>query len=165
MSNVWSTRPPIGVLNWLANDCGNIAVLSALCMTIIFGLAGSALDFGRAYTARTQLQKSLDAAVLAAGRVLQTTQNETEALTTAQQYFDQTKPSTLTNAAASFAIENNKTLVRATVNGNVDTLVLGVLNLDSLAINVESRSEMAGGSNSGTNYELSLMLDVKIDVR
>lgn len=148
------------IICWTADRRGNIAMLSALSLSIAFGLAGGAIDFGRAYAARAQTQKALDAAVLAAGRVLQTTQNEVEAMAAAQQFYEQSKSPMLLGAAPTFSIENNKTLVRAAATGSINTLILGVLNLDSLSITVESHSEMAGSSNSGTNYEISMMLDV-----
>ncbi len=153
-------RGQSGLKRWVANDRGNVAILSALCMTIAIGLAGAALDFGRAYTARTQTQKALDAAVLAAGRVLQTTQSESEALAIAQKYYDQSKSKLLASNNVAFTIENNKTLISATAIGSVDTFILGVFKYDNLDVSVASRSEMAGGSNSGTNYEISMMLDV-----
>jgi Flp pilus assembly protein TadG len=143
-----------------ANDRGNIAILTALCLTLIFGAAGGAIDFGRAYSARNHTQTIMDAAVLAGGRVLQTTQDESAAIAAANAYYNSMKSDVVTGPSAAFTIESNKTVVRGAIAGKVDTHLLRVFNINELGINIDVNSQLAGGSTSGTNYELSIMLDV-----
>ena len=141
-------------------NSGNVAVIAAICMTLIMAATGGAVDFGRAYQARIAAQNTLDAAVLAAGRALQTSQSETDAIAAATNYYDAIKSGSIANTTPSFTIEGNKTIVRGSVTGQIDTFVLGLIDLPKLTISVDSFSMLAGGSTSGTNYELALMLDV-----
>lgn len=54
----------------LRNRRGTIAVLAAVMMTALLGMAAFSVDFGYILTARTDLQAAADAAVLAAAREL-----------------------------------------------------------------------------------------------
>ena len=64
---------------FVASESGNIAMIFGLTIAIIFGAVGGAIDYGRWLTARTQTQNAVDAAVLAAGRVLQSSGGNAEA--------------------------------------------------------------------------------------
>ena len=50
------------------NNNGSITVMFVFMMLGIFMMVGAAVDFGRAYNAKSDLQNSLDAALLAAAR-------------------------------------------------------------------------------------------------
>ena len=60
----WRGSPSIN------KERGAVAVLVALSMALLIGFAGLALDLGRLYVAKTELQNSADACALAAAREL-----------------------------------------------------------------------------------------------
>jgi len=57
---------PTNRSSFRAEERGSIAILFALTATVVVGIVGLAVDFGRLVTARAHLQSSADAAVLAA---------------------------------------------------------------------------------------------------
>jgi Flp pilus assembly protein TadG len=143
-----------------AGTGGNVAIMTALTLTIFIGATGGAIDFGRAYRARVHTQNIMDAAVLAAGRVLQTTQDEAAAIAAGNDYFNSMKLPSLLGSPPTFTVEGSKTVVRGVLAAHVDTYLLGVLDYQQLPINAQAHSILSGGSSSGSNYEISLMLDV-----
>lgn len=52
------------------NEDGSIAIVFALTLTIVVGIAGGAIDFGRAFAERQHLQASVDAAAVAGARAM-----------------------------------------------------------------------------------------------
>lgn len=137
-----------------------MAILAALTFGLMFSVTGGAIDFGRVYKARNQTQNVMDAAVLAGGRVLQTSQSEAEAIAAAKSYYAQMKSPLVTHGEPSFTIEQNKTMVRGTIDGGVDTVMLGLMSFTQLPVKVRAQSQLAGGAGAGTSYEISLMLDL-----
>jgi hypothetical protein len=61
------------------SDTGQVLVIFALSITVLFGAAGLAFDIGRFYSERRFLQNAADAAVLAAGNALIRGETVTEA--------------------------------------------------------------------------------------
>jgi Mg-chelatase subunit ChlD len=53
-----------------SRQSGQVAVMAALCLTLLAGAAGLALDSGRAYLVRARLSAAVDAAGLAAARAV-----------------------------------------------------------------------------------------------
>lgn len=155
-----ATRQSTAVFRYAADARGNVAIITALSFSLLIAAAGGAVDFARAYHAQNSSQGVMDAAVLAAGRVLQTTQSESEAIAAGSSYFETMKSPLLSGLPASFTIEDNKTVVRGVLASKVDTLLLGALNISELPVRIEAYSALSGGSSTGTNYEISLMLDV-----
>ena len=58
-----------GNLN-IRNERGVVAIMVALSMAVLIGFVGLALDLGKLYVAKTELQNSADACALAAAREL-----------------------------------------------------------------------------------------------
>jgi hypothetical protein len=73
MDRIWET-----FMNWLCKTCrhlvedkkGSIAIVFALTATMVLGIIGGAVDFGRALSQRVKLQASVDAAAMAGARAL-----------------------------------------------------------------------------------------------
>ncbi|MCL7959548.1 MAG: pilus assembly protein TadG-related protein, partial [marine benthic group bacterium] len=61
-----------GLARQLRSEAGAVMVIVAGGMVILLGMAGLALDSGRAYLARSELSRAVDASVLAGARALRT---------------------------------------------------------------------------------------------
>ena len=66
-----------------------VLLLFAVGLIAVLGMAGFALDLGRAYLAKTRLQNALDAAALDAAQVLFTTGSKTQATAAANATYSQ----------------------------------------------------------------------------
>lgn len=139
---------------------GTVALIFALTAILIVSVVGGAVDFGRWYQARSQIQNLIDAAVLAGGRMMQTTQSQGEALAAAQSYFDAMKSPLPVGATPTFTLSENDTVLRATLTAKVQTPFLSLISIPDLPIDVVSEAVLASGANSGTNIEVSMMLDI-----
>lgn len=139
---------------------GDVVIIFALAAIMIVALVGGAVDYGRWYLTRTQAQNAMDAAVLAGGRVMQTSNNENQAIAAAEAYFAAMKPGNLGSHSATFSIAEGGTVLRAVLDTTVTTPFLGVINITSFPLYATAEAVLASGANSGTNVEVSLMLDV-----
>lgn len=59
-----------GFINWNVQQRGTVAIITALALPVLIGFAGLALDLGRLYVIKTELQNAADACALAASREL-----------------------------------------------------------------------------------------------
>lgn len=141
------------------NRSGAIAIIFALTVTMLMAVIGGAVDYALWSKARRQTMQAMDAAVLAAGRVLQLGKTEAEAIQTAVEYYKQNKSSLLEVDSVTFSVEQNGTEVVATSNSSVKTPLLNFAGIPELPVNGVARSVLASGSNNGTDVEISLMLD------
>jgi Flp pilus assembly protein TadG len=150
-----------GFARRFANDrSGNIAIIFALTAMTVVGLVGGAVDVGRYLNAKTQNTAALDAAVLAAGRVLQTNGSIDDATAAAQQYYNRMKSHGTFSDTTSFQIVDNATRVRAIQNAVVATPFLSVAGVPGLEINAVAEAVLAVGGNGQSTIEISMMLDV-----
>jgi len=100
--------------------------------------------------------------VLAGGRVMQLP-NTTDAqvLAVAQKYFDENKPSYLEPENVTFSIGADGTEVIGTsMSSAVKTPFLGVIGIPNLPVNETASAKLSVGANSGSDVEVSMMLDV-----
>lgn len=141
------------------DERGTIAIIFALTATIVFGLVGGAVDYGRWLSAKSQTMSAMDSAVLAAGRVLQISgKTEAEAILAAQQVYAQNKSRLLSVESVNFQVVGGNTVV-ATSTSSVQTPFMSVTGIQSLPVNIVSKAELAASSNAGSHVEISLMLD------
>jgi Flp pilus assembly protein TadG len=139
---------------------GNVAIIFALTAAILFGLVGGAVDYGRWLSARSKTLHAMDAAVLAAGRVLQLDgSNEAQAVAVARQYYERNKSNLLANDDISFSVKDGE-IVLSISRSSVKTPFLGIIGLPSLPVNNVSRAILAAGGNAGSHVEIALMLDI-----
>ena len=107
---------------------GNIAIIFGLSAMVLFGAVGGAIDFGRWNAAKQQVQYAADAAALAAGRAMQSNGgDQTDALEMASAYFNKMKPAGMTGTTPTFAVEEDGTVVRGTIDMGIETTLLAVL--------------------------------------
>lgn len=143
------------------SESGNVAIIFGLTIAIIFGAVGGAIDYGRWLTARTQTQNAVDAAVLAAGRVLQSSGGDTSAaLEAARTYYRRLKPDTTIDERVDFTLTDNGAAIEAITHSFVETPFLSAVGIKSMPVNTTAKAVLAAGGNSETNLEVSMMLDI-----
>lgn len=124
---------------FLSDRRGSVAPIFALAIIPVIGLAGAAVDYGRANSIRAALQSSLDATTLAMARVAPTV-TEAELQTQANAYFrallnqPEAKDVTLsvnysTSGGSSLTID---------VAGSVDTTFMRIMGYSKLSIGSSS---------------------------
>lgn len=85
-----------------------IAIMYALTLSLTVSVAGAAIDFANYTTARSETGNALDSAVLGAGRALQLGESDEQAITVANQYYEQNKSNRLTVDNVTITVENNR---------------------------------------------------------
>ena len=143
----------------LADRSGNIAIIFGLMLAPTVALIGSSVDFGRAFSVRSQVQAALDSAALAGGREYQTTQNVSLAAQRATDFFTKSLPADLDVHLDSVNVDAGSKTVSMAAHSNVDTTFLGVTGMKSIEVSAESQSSFAQ-SGSDKDLEVALMLDI-----
>lgn len=147
---------------------GNVAMIFALMSMGMFLIVGTAIDIGRWLHARTITVSALDAAVLAAGRMLQINAlDESAALAAAQRFYqDNTagRPQ-LASDTIEFVTTDGGTAITAQGAAILETTFLKLGGLYTLPLMKLSGAEyskavLAVGGNAEESVEISLMLDV-----
>lgn len=144
-----------GLLNFLKNTSGNVAVTIALLGIPLVGTAGAALDYTQLNRKTTILQNATDSAALAAAQhINDKTQQELESL--ADEFLR-------TNLSAShyaqiknvdLVISNNQGSLTITASAKMPTTLISVLGITELDYSRESRVNTGSGS-----AEIVLVLD------
>ncbi len=146
---------------FIESRSGNVAMIFGLTIAIIFAAVGGAIDYGRWLTARTQTQNAVDAAVLAAGRVLQSSGGDTEAaLEAARTYYEEMKPDATNDENVNFELTDNGAAIEASTVGAVQTPFLSAVGIKSMPVRTSAKAVLAVGGNAETNLEVSMMLDI-----
>lgn len=147
------------------NAAGDVALMFGLMTFTLFMFIGAAVDLSRWINARTATMDAIDAAVLAAGRALQTGASQESAKELARQVY-------LSNTAGRFSVQNdtidfdirdNGTTVVAAGHAHIQTPFMGLASIGTLPLFVASEApEAKTAQNSAANYnrEVALMLDV-----
>lgn len=147
------------------NAAGDVALMFGLMAFALFMFIGAAVDLSRWINARTATMDAIDAAVLAAGRALQTGASQESAKELARQVY-------LSNTAGRFHVQNdtvnfevrdNGTTVLATGHAHIQTPFMALAAVGTLPLFVASEApEAKTAQNSAANYnrEVALMLDV-----
>lgn len=154
--------------DFVRDTAGDVAILFGLMTMAMFMLIGAAVDIGRWLNARDQTIAAIDAAVLAAGRALQTNGgNQADAVAVAQVYYQQATKSRLVvkNDSVSFSVVDNGTAVQATGNAEINTPFMRLAGINELPLlkntgAENSKSVLAVGGNAELNLEIGMMLDV-----
>lgn len=146
---------------------GEVAIAFGLLVTIMLLFIGAAIDFSKWLSARTDTLDAVDAAVLAGARSLQTNAADPgAAIDVAKDYYAaNTRGRLQVDDSITFVTARDGTAVRATGNAEIRTPFLSLAGVDKLPLVKLSQGEFAEavvavGSNSETNIEVSLMLDI-----
>ena len=138
---------------------GAVAIIFAFMLITLVTVVGGGVDYARWTAAKAQTTSAMDAAVLAGGRLLQLGGTDAEVIAAAQAFYNQNKSNNLSTDLVTFTVENNRTEVRAVSNSKIQTPLLGVAGIPEMRVEGSARSVVQAGANSGTNVEISLMLD------
>ena len=144
---------------------GAVMMTFSLMAIAMFAMVGGAVDLGRWLNARDQTISAIDAAVLAAGRALQTGATTDQAKQLALTYYNENTKSRLSlmEDTVTFNVSADKTTVTATGSATIRTPFMGLANVESLPLFTGPEAPEASvlqRSHSGSNREISLMLDV-----
>ncbi|EBA01926.1 hypothetical protein RB2150_00467 [Rhodobacterales bacterium HTCC2150] len=137
--------------NWRKSEKGSMTAFGIFIVAIMVTSAGLSIDFMRQERTRVQMQQNLDTAVLSAASLLQTL--GAEAVVT--DYMSKANIDVDYNLSVNVSEGINFRAVDATATATLETLFLGLLNIDSLGITVTS-----GAEERIPNLEISLVLDV-----
>ena len=134
------------------NANGAIAIIFALSIFVFVGVAGLAVDYGHAFSQKSQLQAAVDASALAAANLLDADESQRQNL--GQSIFEANYPD---HAATNFDLSfvNGNSTIRVTVSHTVPTYLMGVMGKESVKVNATADVPIV---NSGL-AEVVLILD------
>lgn len=126
------------------DDRGAVAMLFALMAIPMFGMVGSAIDYGQALRKRTQLQSAVDAAVVAGAR-LPATANQNRYDATEKMLLQRLADQGLSDAQHTISATNAE--VRVSASLSYSTAILPLLGLHSIDLQAQSagRSQIENG--------------------
>ena len=137
---------------FFSNKRGNVAMIFALCLLPLVVLMGGAVDMSRQRGGEGRAQDALDAALLAVAK-MGMDRPEAQLKQDALKWFKAHMGDTTFNIDNFTLIKEGEKL-RATVNGSVDTVFLGIIGINDLG--VVRKAEVQMGL---TKIELAMVLD------
>lgn len=151
-------------LRFKRDERGNIALIFALTLGAICMSIGGAVDIGRWLNARDQTVSAIDAAILAAGRMLQTGATESAAITTAKNVYaaNTRKRTKVLRDGVTFVVTNNGANVSAMGTVELRTPFLQFVKISKLPLfepNESFEATTAQDRFLRFNKEVSIMLD------
>lgn len=148
------------IKSYSRDQSGSIAIIFALVFLILVTVSGGAIDYGRYALARMKTAQAMDSAVLAAGRVLKLERGNTQkALAAAERYYAENKSDMLSQDNVEFSIEEGNVAV-SIADARIKTPFLSIIGIEELRIRNVAKAVSAGGGNTGSHVEISMMLDI-----
>jgi Flp pilus assembly protein TadG len=170
---VTDARPshPSTLSRFSKDERGNVAITFSLMLTVMTTFVFAAVDMGRWMQARRMTQEAIDSAVLGGMKKYQDSSDPVAAVVAAKANYDYnvTKRAGLMNDSITFELQNGNTQMKAVGNATMAMPFLQLVNFPSLPllrsdanpINDEHAiAKTAVGANTGTNLEISVMIDV-----
>ncbi len=136
------TRLKSTARKFISGEAGSTAVIFSISAVALLAGAGAGLDYGTAAMLRTQLQNSVDSAVMAG---VSASINPDKQLAIAKKYFDGNMSAETGTFAAVFTESSGK--LTGTASGTMPTSLLGLVGIDTLNINASAEAT------SNTIYE------------
>ncbi|MEM7289133.1 MAG: pilus assembly protein [Pseudomonadota bacterium] len=139
---------------------GSVAVISALCFTVLLTIAGASLDFSRMANTKSAMGNALDAAVLATGvEMIRGDTPEAELHTVFENYFVANMKGqgeeTFAFNITSFVADPSSGEVSASVETDVPASLMRIAGFDQITV-----SESASSIFDIQDVEVAMMLDV-----
>lgn len=135
------------------DESGAVALVYAPMAIVLLLAAGMAIDYSRGYLVKKEISRALDAAVLAAGSLATTNQEQMTDL--AERYFDANiSDSTRTNFDPKITVTFGQDELTATSSANVQTYLMKLVGHDNMFVAAKS---VAG--TTLVNVEVALVLD------
>lgn len=150
-------------LRLFTDSKGSVSLLFALIALLLFSFIGAAVDYSRWNNARSRTSDALDAALLTAGRSLQTAQSQESAIAAAEATFLQNAKTRLNLFAPKINVQVSAdgSALEGKASGKMKTPFMGLLRYGALDVEATSRVGFGFGSGSGgSDLEISMMLDV-----
>lgn len=147
----------------LSETSGSVSLLFAMIALLLFSFIGAAVDYSRWNNARSRTSDALDAALLTAGRTLQTAGTPEEAVAAAEVAFLQNARTRLNLIAPKVSVQvtPDGSALEGVAGGKMKTPFMGLLRVGALDVSATSRVGFGFGSASGgSDLEISLMLDM-----
>lgn len=119
---------------------GSVALIFALAIVALLGVAGIALDFARATNAHSEMQGALDAAVLAGVRA-----EEGSQVAAATQMFNNNFGDKATKGLSVSFEPTGENELSGSARGRIDTTLAAVLGINHLDVNAVARAKGVGG--------------------
>jgi Flp pilus assembly protein TadG len=144
---------------------GVVLPMFGIVLFVLFGCIGFSIDGARWYSAKRQTNDAVDAAVLAAARIMQLDPtNATAALAVGKETYraNTSSRTPVMEDTVEFVLTDSDHAVTAVGDATIPTTFLQVLGFDRLSLLPRARAKAlfaATGLNDGTNLEISLMLD------
>lgn len=151
--------------SFMTERSGSVSLIFGIMSLVLFAFIGAAVDYSRWSNAHGRTVDALDAALLMAGRQMQTGKTASEAIRMAEDSF-------LANASTRLRVADPTVRIAIAADGNglegqaqgkVRTPFLGMINVGDLQVMADARvgfSLGAGSSGGGSDLEISMMLDV-----
>lgn len=151
----WRTKNSI-----ITDERGSVTILAGLLMIAMMVIVGLAVDYSRASSLNARVQTALDAAALAATKMMvETNASDSQVAALAQKYYDEAMDGRIgtdgTLNALRIEINRDKGFIALDVSGNIKTTIGQVAKIDAFDINLGSRADF-----SIKDIELGVMLDV-----
>lgn len=139
-------------MNIWRDERGNTAMILAICLIPLLAIAGGAIDMTRHRSAMVEAQAALDAAILNVAHDMGV-MSETALQTEARSVFDKQmrgRPMVVTG----FGLKRDGDDLVATVDGHIQTTLLGLVGVSELRVARESKVRY-----SERKFEIALALD------
>jgi Flp pilus assembly protein TadG len=145
------------VASFLADQRGNVLMLTGLCIIVLMTAAGMAIDLGRQQLVRLKLQQATDATALAAATMPGNLSDE-EKRNAALTIFNMNYPSDYlgSGTVTPHIVLGSNITVTASINQGLSTTFMQVAGISSLSANA---STTVSGDNTVQYYDMILALD------
>lgn len=148
-----------GAMKLLRDQGGNALMLTAAAVIPVIGIAGSAIDIGRAYMAELRLQQACDAGVLAGRRVMGGGEYDEDAQAEANKMFGFNYPTGLYGSEDiefdSDLAEGEVSVVEGTAAARLPTQLMQVFGFPEFNLSVDCKAKM-----EIAHTDVMLVLDV-----
>ncbi len=151
----WKTGlgfPKSALRRFSANRRGNVAIIFAIALLPTLAAIGSAVDITRALQVKARLNSALDAAGLAAGKMIDA--DDATIIATATAYFKANYPADALGVPGTLGVSITDNTITLHVTARVETTIMKVAGFNE--INVNSTNEI---SRAITGLEVALALD------
>jgi Flp pilus assembly protein TadG len=138
---------------------GSVAIIFAVLLIPVTVAIGMSVDLGQAVRAKTQLQVTLDAAALAAGRAYQTTSDAGVAEVKALEHFAAVLPDNVAAEITRANVNEDNAMIEIAATATVNTTFLTLLGMDEIKIALSSSAATSHGQ-ARKNLEIAMMLDI-----
>ena len=140
---------------FIRNTSGNIAMMFGLLTVPLIAATGAAIDYSRAYEQRMVVQDALDAAALAANRMIGNA-TEAEIIAEAQAFFAANIAGRLdTTPTIEVQVDTANGIIIINTDLGVPTNFLGIIGIDDINFDLMARTVTGG-----RDLEVALVLDI-----